>query len=87
MAYKDKDKQREAQREWVRQKRMKAQGSTQIVDVCGKAHPIDFEGRRRDYDLLESWANGNGSEYQRRLGMLARTYRPLDFIVTSYLGR
>ena len=28
MAYKDKDKQREAQREWVRQKRLKEQGST-----------------------------------------------------------
>ncbi len=85
--YKDPDKQREAQREWVRQKRAKAQGSTQIIDVCNKAHSIDFEGRRKDYDLLESWANGNGSEYQRRLGMLARVYRPLDFIVTSYLGR
>ena len=85
--YKDKDKQREAQRNWVRQKRAETKGSTHIIDACGKEHPINFEGRRKDYELLESWANGNGTEYQRQLGVLARAYRPLDFIVTSYLGR
>lgn len=56
-----------------------------ITDACGKEHPIDYEGRRKDYELLESWAEGEGTEYQRRLGMLARHYRPLDFIVTNYL--
>ena len=85
--YKDKAKQREVQRNWVRQKRAEVQGSTHIIDACDKEHPINFEGRRKDYELLESWANGNGTEYQRRLGVLARAYRPLDFIMTSYLGR
>ena len=47
-----------------------------IIDACGKAHPIDLEGRRRDYELLESWARGEGNEYQRRLGQLARHYEP-----------
>ena len=99
--YKDKDKQREANRKIKAKSRAQGvtgQGVTSPqaespvtpkhgCKYCGKTHPIDFEGRRRDYELLESWANGNGTEYQRRLGMTARDYRPLDFIVTSYLGR
>lgn len=28
-----------------------------------------------EHKLLESWAEGNGNEYQRNLGLLARHYR------------
>jgi len=72
--YKDKDKQREAQRNWVRQKRIEQKGSTHTIDACGNAHPIDLEGRRKDHTLLEAWAEGKGTEHQRHLGLLARHY-------------
>lgn len=74
MAYKDLDRQRQAQRDWVRQKRAEQKGSTTIIDACGKEHPIDFEGRAKDRALLESWAKGEGSTYQRSLGILAMKY-------------
>lgn len=45
-----------------------------------------FEGRRKDYDLLESWAESSGTEYQRRLGILARYYRDKGFSLERYLG-
>lgn len=57
-----------------------------ITDAVGKVHQIDFEGRRRDYELLESWAEGTGTEYQRLLGMLARHYRDKGFNLNRYLG-
>ena len=73
--YKDKDRQKQAQREWVRQKRAdQKQGST-LTDACGKEHPIDYEGRRKCYELLESWAKGKGTEHHRHIGLLARHYR------------
>ena len=88
--YKDKAKQREADRERQKRRRDKVkakgvtfEGVTQgvtspagvFVDAIGQVHPIDFEDRRKDYDLLESWADGKGSEQQRRYGQLARHYR------------
>ncbi len=42
-----------------------------IVDCKVIDEPIS------DYDRLESWAEGNGTEHQYRLGMLARHYRAL----------
>ena len=58
MAYKDRDKQRTAQRDWVRQKRAKDKGSTATTDK----------------EILVSWARGEGTEYQRRMGVLAGRY-------------
>lgn len=46
-----------------------------IIDANGTEHPIDFETRRKNHELLESWANEEGSEWQRRLGELARFYQ------------
>ncbi len=45
-----------------------------IIDACGNEHPIDFEGRRQTYELLESWAKGEGTAYQQQLGLLNRAY-------------
>ena len=57
-----------------------------VTDACGNKHPIDYEGRRRDYDLLESWAEGKGTMYQQRLGILSRRYsRSKELGI--YLGR
>ena len=83
MGYKDKDRQKEAQRDWVRQKRAEAKGSTVIIDACGKEHPIDFEGRRRDYEMLKSWTKAEGTREQRTLGILARQYS----IINGYLDK
>ena len=93
--YKDKEKQKQAQREWVRQRRAKDKGSTSgstvvertITDACGNVHPIDFEGRRETYNLLESWAKGEGTAYQQTLGLLNRTYTTIkDTDLQHYLG-
>lgn len=70
MAYKDPDKQRQVQRDWVRQKRLSQQGSTQpqtIADV--KALSAD-----QAKTILKDWADGSGTEYQRRMGVLAEHY-------------
>lgn len=56
-----------------------------ITDACGNEHPIDSEGRRNNYDLLESWADGQGTEQRRRYGGLARCYRDKDFDLDRYL--
>ncbi|KKL63641.1 hypothetical protein LCGC14_2173060 [marine sediment metagenome] len=61
-----------------------ATGTRTVTDACGNVHQVDFQGRRDDYELLESWVNGNGSESQQRLGALARGYREVD--VQGYLG-
>lgn len=57
-----------------------------IVDARGTEHLIDYEGRRKDYELLESWVEGKGSEYQKRMGLLARHYRAPSFDLNRYLG-
>lgn len=46
-----------------------------LTDAVGCRHKIDYEGRRKDFDLLESWADGNGTEWQCLMGTLARHYR------------
>ena len=87
--YKDKDKQKEANRR--AQARFKAKGITEqgitgqkcddkvipsetVTDACGNVHPIDFEARRKVWKLLESWEAGKGTPYQRRLGVLCQQY-------------
>ncbi len=45
-----------------------------LTDACGNVHQIDFDGRRKDCDLLKSWSEGKGTPYQKRLGTLARQY-------------
>lgn len=54
--------------------------SRTLVDACGKIHPIDFEGRRKDREVLESWAKGEGTDYQRSLGILAMKYSQIHGI-------
>lgn len=61
--------------------------SRTIIDCTGKEHPIDYEGRRKTRALLKSWARGEGSEYQRRLGVLAKTYSVIHNVDEQrYLG-
>ena len=73
MAYKDKDRQREANREWVRQKRAKDKGSTSAgstdLDLCTTA--------LTDKQILQAWAEGNGNDYQQGLGVLAAQYNAI----------
>lgn len=76
MPYKDKDKQKEVQRNWVRQKRVQEKGSTFIIDACGKEHPIDFEGRHKDVALLEPWSKGTAR--QRILADLAMMHSRIN---------
>lgn len=78
MAYKDKDRQREAQRQWVRQKRADQQGSTHIK--------IDHEGRQQVRELLDSWADGNGTEQQQAFGTLGRQYTVIKKGLTPQRG-
>ena len=88
--YKDKEKNRQKQREWVRQKRLNTKGSTVPgcqLDVNSTKHKIDYEDRRKHFMLLLSWAEGQGDGYQYRLGNTALQYtksRSVD--VASYLG-
>ncbi len=49
-------------------------GSEYFTDACGTKHKTDYEGRRRDRELLASWAHGDGTPYQERLGILAAQY-------------
>ena len=59
-----------------------------IVDACGKSHKIDYEGRRKTHDMLESWRRGEGTEYQRRIGQLSADYTLIKGIdLDSHLGR
>ena len=58
-----------------------------ITDACGKVHPIDFEGRREVQGLLDSWAEGKDTAWQRRLGKLHQQYQVIKGInVDHYLG-
>lgn len=90
MAYKDKDKQRQAVKASVKRHRDQQKGITQgsestttvipltLTDACGKVHKIDYEGWAKDRALLESWAKGEGMEYQRSLGILAMKYSQIN---------
>ncbi len=49
-----------------------------IKDCNGVEHEIDYEGRKADDKLLESWADGEGTEYQRRLGVLSMQYSMMN---------
>ena len=80
--YKDPEKQKQAQRNWVRQKRLEQKGSTCIIDATGKARPIDYEGRCKSHRLLADWADGKGTPYQQALGRLSRQYD----IIRGYTG-
>lgn len=88
MSYKDKDKQREADR--LRQKRrrdkIKAKGVTIEGGVTNQAVTAEASDitvasppqTMTDAELLNSWAAGNGTEYQRRMGVLANHYPLID---------
>ena len=62
----------------------RAQAHGTIIDCTGRAHKIDYEGRHKNRALLDSWARGEGSEYQCRLGVLAAAYNRVD--EQGYLG-
>lgn len=58
-----------------------------ITDAIGTKHKIDYEGRCKDFNLLLSWANGNGTAYQQLLGQLAMAYHVIKRVDTNkYLG-
>ena len=70
MAYKRKSEQTKT--EQIKSEHGLADIPDTIVDACGTAHKIDYDKRRKDQDLLDSWANGEGSPFQQRLGTLDR---------------
>lgn len=78
MAYKDKDKQREAVRQAVQRHR---QGITQepnnvIPDVIPKTVAgVKALTAKAVRTIVDKWAAGEGTEYQRRMGVLAQCYR------------
>ncbi len=83
MTYKDKDKQREAQRERTRRYRAKQKGVTSEgvtpEGATGLVIPTTIEQVKaltpdQAKAILNSWAEGKGTEYQRRLGLLAQCY-------------
>lgn len=93
MAYKDRNKQREAVRKAVAKHRqgITSAGITQqgitIVDATGNQHEIDYDTRRKDFELMLAWAEGKGNDYQQRLGFLSLTYTAIKNIdINSYLG-
>ncbi len=43
-------------------------------DACGNEHKIDYEGRRSNWLMLRSWADGKGTPKQVALGKLSRNY-------------
>ena len=61
-----------------------------ITDATGNVHQIDYEGRRTNAKLLESWAKGEGTRGQRGLGKLAIQYsvingfRDKDYKLTAH---
>ena len=82
--YKDKDKQKQANKVSAQRRRDKAKGMTQgmtIIDEQPNVIPDEAAvkagarlSRLPDHDTLESWADGNGTPYQQRLGLLNRHY-------------
>ena len=72
MAYKDKDRQKQANRAAAKRYRAGKQGMTLVSEtVIPEQSPTVIPGDRA---LLESWAKGEGSTYQRSLGILAMKY-------------
>jgi len=87
MAYKDKDKQKEANRLAARRRRDKAKGMTQGMtiegmtqgmtlptDACGNVYGIDYAGRRADMKQLDDWVAGKGTSSQRAIALTAINY-------------
>ena len=54
-----------------------------VVDVTGQQHEIDFEGRRKDQEILDDWAAGKGTLQQQELGKQARKYS----VIKGYLDK
>lgn len=42
-----------------------------ITDATGQEHPIDYEGRRKNRQILQTWADDGAIAYQQCLGTLA----------------
>lgn len=90
MGYKDKDRQREAQREWVRQKRLKEQGSTQGSTKRGKdikcfedlpPDVLQTIGRISDTNEEKQKRTGIAVKYQQTFG--AGAYYPHGAVCTG----
>ena len=73
MAYKDKDRQREANKEWVRQKRAENKGTTSVGTT--------------EQQLLHNWAIGKGDDYQQGLGVLAAQYNATNNLGDDVWGK
>jgi len=54
-----------------------------LTDAVGGRHKIDYEGRRKDYELLKGWAGGEGTSQQQAIGALARKYS----VINGYLDK
>ncbi len=52
--------------------------ATTLTDAAGNVHEIDYEGRRADVKVLESWANGKGTLNQQNMGKLALHYSMMN---------
>lgn len=53
------------------------------IFVYERATGTDYEGRRKDFELLKSWHNGKGTPRQQMLGLLARKYS----VINGYLDK
>ena len=53
------------------------------MQIVTDQHPIDYEGRRKDYELLKSWDEGKGTAYQQQLGSTGRMYG----VINGYLSK
>lgn len=89
MPYKDPEKAKQAAKDRMRKHRAQQeqgehkegeQTGRTFLDCCGTCHKIsikynvDFEGRRKDWQLLSNWYEGKGTLYQQRIGALAMQY-------------
>lgn len=83
--YKDKDKQKEANRAAKARQRAKGmtqEGMTPDIDIAqgydeAMMGQYDYKTSTpaQDSQLLRDWADGLGTEYQRRMGELGAQYR------------
>ena len=73
MPYKDKDKQREANR-LAKQKQRQGMTPLGVTQTENVIPPVRHIHKDRARDLLDHWADGGGTPRQRPLGILNKQY-------------
>ena len=73
--YKDKDKQREASKERMRRYRERKQGVTTEGVTSQGVTTASPPQTLTDVELLNSWARGEGTQYQQALVALGQLYK------------